>query len=121
MKGTDTKQISRREFSLSVATGIAAASNAVAKTADDVSVGPMVGHLSTNRARLWYRPAKAGSYSLAVRDISGSLIGKKTGEAMADNDRCVIWDIADLKPATRYRYDIESNGKTVVGGADYFF
>jgi len=121
MKATDMKPISRREFSLSVATGIAAASNAVAKTANDVPVGPMVGHLSTNRARLWYRPAKVGNYSLAVRDISGALIGEKMGEAITDNDRCVIWDITDLKPATRYRYDIESNGKTVVGGDDYFF
>lgn len=121
MKATDMKQISRREFSLSVATGIAGASTAVAKTAKDTPVGPMVGHISTNHARLWYRPAEAGSYSLVIRDMSGALIAKKTGEAIADNDRCVVWDIAGLKPAQRYRYNIESNGKTVVGGDDYFF
>ena len=104
-----------------MATGIAGASTAVAETAKDTPVGPMVGHLSTNHARLWYRPAEAGSYSLAIRDMSGALIAKKMGEAIAENDRCVVWDIAGLKPARRYRYDIESNGKTVVGGDDCFF
>jgi alkaline phosphatase D len=118
---TDMKPISRRAFSLSVATGIAGASTAVAETANDVPVGPMVGHSSMNQVRLWYRPAEAGSYSLAVRDMSGALIAKKNSEAIPDNDRCVIWDFADLKPATQYRYDIESNGKTVAGGDDYFF
>ena len=52
-----------------------------------------------NQVRLWYRPAEAGSYSLAVRDMSGALIAKKNSEAIPDNDRCVIWDFADLKPA----------------------
>ena len=113
--------ISRREFSLSVATGIAGASTAIAKPAKEAPVGPMVGHLSTDQVRLWYRPSETGSYILRVRDMSGALIAQSKGEAIADNDRCVIWDITDLKPAARYRYDIESNGKTTAGGDDYFF
>ena len=121
MKAIDMEAISRRSFSLSMATGIAGASTAVTKTANEVPVGPMVGHLSANQVRLWYRPAEAGRYILAVRDMSGLPIAKKMGEAIADNDRCVIWDIEGLKPATRYRYDIKSNGKIVVGGDDYFF
>ena len=74
MKEVVMQPISRRAFSASVATGIVGASTAVAKTAAEAPVGPMVGHVSTSQAMLWYRPSEVGSYGLTVRDTSGALV-----------------------------------------------
>ena len=113
--------ISRRTFSASVATGIVTATTAAAKTTVEAPVGPMVGHVSSSQAMLWYRPSEVGTYSLTVRNTSGALVTQVKSQAIADNDRCITWEISDLKPATRYRYEIQSQGKTIVGGDDYIF
>jgi alkaline phosphatase D len=113
--------ISRRTFGASMATGIVTASTASAKTAAEAPVGPMVGHVSSNQAMLWFRPSEVGTYSLTVRDTSGAQVTQATSQALADNDRCVTWEISGLEPATRYRYEIQFNGKKIVGGDDYIF
>ena len=113
--------MNRRTFSASVATGIVTATTVAAKTAAEAPVGPLIGHVSSSQAILWYRPGEVGTYSLTVRNASGALVTQAKSQAMADNDRCVTWEISDLDPATQYRYEIQSKGKTIVGGDDYSF
>ncbi len=112
------KPISRRTFNASVAATIAGfysgASLAEAQTTVE-AVGPMVGHVSSTTAILWYRPATAGRFLLRAQTEKGKKF-KSVARAMDENDRCVTWQLKGLKPATRYEYTIQSESKALLAG-----
>lgn len=98
--------LNRRTFTAALASGTLAAT-AWGAAASSETAGPMVGHVSETTAKIWYRPAKPGKYQLQIRE-SGDDAKPQTleAEATAANDLCLIWDVADLKPAVRYEYAI---------------
>jgi alkaline phosphatase D len=79
--------------------------------------GPMLGHVSDTSARVWCRVARADPvrvrYRPAASDQSPS--SAEPAQAKADQDYTVKLKLTDLKPATRYEYDV------VVGDADPAF
>ncbi|WP_166824474.1 alkaline phosphatase D family protein [Thalassoroseus pseudoceratinae] len=85
-------------------------------------VGPMVGHVNTTTAKLWFRPTEPGSYQLSVlQGADGQSIQKIVSTASAENDLCLTWNIPNLQPDTRYEYRISSSSTTIVEGADCWF
>lgn len=121
----------RREFNVAIASipfavPLAAISSAPAQGAQadlDPATGPMVGHVSGDAARLWYRPGgKPGRYQLIIRDAStGDVVRQVEAAATPENDHCIHWLANGLKPLTRYRYAIMHHGQSVVEGDDLQF
>lgn len=69
--------------------------------------GPMVGHVGTTNANIWFRPSEAGEYTLTVSSDGAE---KQTAKAAAkpEHDLCVTWKINGLQPASEYHYEITS-------------
>ncbi|MBB02178.1 MAG: hypothetical protein CMJ47_06000 [Planctomyces sp.] len=85
-------------------------------------VGPMIGHVSSTTARIWYRPEKPGRYLLHVSAGNVDTVEKVSAiEARPENDLCVTWTIEGLRPDTRYDYHVAAQGGNVVEGSDYYF
>jgi alkaline phosphatase D len=96
--------IDRRTFAASVAVGIVGTSAQAANARAEVPVGPMVGHVSTTSANVWYRPAEVGKYTLMAHSKEGKVVVRAVGNSADENDRCIVWQIEGLKPATFYIY-----------------
>jgi alkaline phosphatase D len=115
------KPIDRRTFTTSVAAGIVATSAKAASEGEQAPIGPMVGHVSTTSANLWYRPAVSGKYTVQVRSRKLAFEVRVVGSSTDDNDRCLTWRIDGLKPATRYQYSIHSESETLLDGKELYF
>ena len=115
------KPISRRTFNASIAAALVAAVTDTPDADGETPVGPMVGHVSTDSAILWYRPPTTGSFTLIARESDDAAELRVEGSATAENDRCVTWKLDGLKPATRYQYSIHSDSKPLVAGKEYNF
>jgi alkaline phosphatase D len=115
------KLVSRRTFNASVAAGVVGASAGASRTATETPVGPMVGHVSSTSAILWYRPTETGRFSLLSRAIDAGSEVRAVGDSTDENDRSITWLLEGLKPATRYEYIIQSESKALVVGKEYYF
>jgi len=115
------KPISRRTFNASVAATLVLPSARASRTVADTPVGPMVGHVSSESAILWYRPAATGTFSLLAHAEHAAGEIRVVGNSTDENDRCVTWRLEGLKPATRYQYSIRSESQTLHEGDDFYF
>ncbi|MCH2179927.1 MAG: alkaline phosphatase family protein [Mariniblastus sp.] len=94
----------------------------------ELATGPMLGHLDSNGARVWYRPTAGGTYALLVSEIGeyGNKAETKTliKESLKENDFCLTWNVDDLRADTSYSYEIRrhsENGPVVAGGGECQF
>lgn len=98
---------------------------ATAAAAGSVDRGPFVGHVTPHAASIWARCGEPGDYTLRVvtADGSGAWTAATTATATASPaaDLTVVWTVAGLEPARRYRYRIERDGEVLVAGAPYVF
>ncbi len=101
-------KFSRREF------GVAAGSTLLLQQfllgakptfAADRDTGPLIGHVSDTTAHLWFRPTQPGNYTIAVTKDEGEE-RLTTTTSTAANDFCITWELSELNPSTRYRYQI---------------
>ncbi len=114
--------ISRRTFNVSVAATLAGAYTGGIPGAPETAVGPMVGHVSSTSATIWYRPAETGKFSLVARAKDTAKEVRVVGHSTDDNDRCLLWRLNGLKPATRHQYSVHSaKPKRVLTGEDCYF
>ncbi|PHS03047.1 MAG: hypothetical protein COA78_19160 [Blastopirellula sp.] len=113
--------IDRRTFTASIAAGLVSTTAQAASDPGEVAVGPMVGHVATTSAMVWFRPSEEGRFTLRVHSKGGKSDLHATSESKNESDRCITWQIEGLKPATRYRYSIQSESNTLVSGEDYYF
>ena len=106
------KHLNRRIFGATVVSGITASTVEADVNAQykEKPVGPIVGHVSTSTAKVWYRPTEAGVYELQLREAGLKRTTSIEAEALDDNDLCVIWDAEDLKTGTTYGYEILKDG-----------
>ena len=111
--------LNRRTFGATIATGLAA--TAVNADSGEEAVGPMIGHVSESSAILWFRPSDPGRYELRVTEQHSENTIVNTTESRSDDDRCVKWEISDLKPATQYRYEIHHDGSAIASDASQIF
>ena len=112
-----TNPISRRTFNASVALGLCGSTALAAATLmPEDPVGPMVGHVSSNSAILWYRPQETGKYVLRVNAKDSTKEVRVVSSSSDETDRCLTWEVKGLKSATRFQYSIHSESKQVVDG-----
>ena len=115
------RPISRRTFNASVAATLVGASTGATLGREDDPVGPLVGHVSSSSAILWYRPEATGRYSLLASAGDAAAEIRAVADSTVENDRGVTWRLEGLKPATRYAYSIHSGSEALVAGEDYYF
>lgn len=97
-----------RRAMLALTTASLLAQSSSAAEADDKRVtGPMVGHVGTTSANLWFRPSEPGEYTLIVSS-GGAEQQTATATAKPEHDLCVTWKINGLQPATKVHYEIVS-------------
>jgi len=113
--------LNRRTFGATVVGGITASAVGAEEKSDEPAVGPIVGHVSSSRAMIWYRPGIAGKYELRIRRPGQQNSDSFQAVSDPENDLCVIWEIPDLKTATNYEYEILKDGKLISGGASQSF
>jgi alkaline phosphatase D len=122
----------RRDFNVSIASASIASlpliSTSNARTQDaqrrgNEATGPMVGHVSSDTAHLWYRSGNSpGRYELIIHDANtGDRVQKLGAKADSDSDFCIHWVASDLKPSTRYRYTIARDGESIAESDDFYF
>ena len=94
----------------------------------ELPTGPILGHIDSNRARVWYRPITPGAYTLLVSELETSKDKARTRvltrASVTENDLCVAWDVDHLKPDTSYRYEIRKQSETgpvLAGGGECQF
>ena len=116
-------KMTRRQFGTSAGAGLLLVplSLSGSSAAETVSAtGPLVGHVSDSSANVWYRPGRAGGYTLLLDSESGAQ-ASVVAEAMAANDYCVTWALKNLAPGARYRYVIrDADGEAVSSGSESF-
>jgi hypothetical protein len=79
--------------------------------------GPMIGHVSSSEARVWYRPSNPGNYKLSVRGPGGEVVASDEQRAAADHhDQCVVFDVSGLRPDTLWTYEIVLGDERVSAG-----
>lgn len=86
-----------------------------------LSHGPFVGDLTPTSARVWAKCSMPGTYRLTARGIDEGEEFGATAEAVAENDRCVVWRVSGLQAERRYSYEITFRGQSILGGEDTFF
>lgn len=131
LEGFAVTRKTRREFNVAFASmplalplaSLPFVSAAGAEAESERETGPMVGHVSSHTARIWYRPgAKPGHYQLVVRDAAtGELVQQLDAAAAPEYDHCIHWTASNLMPLTMYRYTIMHEGKSVIEGDDLRF
>lgn len=93
------------------------------ETQAELTHGPLLGHATSNSARVWVRAASAGEYTLRYSTLpqkksdteqkSSSTIGLRA-EAKAENDLCLVWVINGLSPNSDYKFDVlDSRGNVL--------
>ena len=108
------KNLDRRSFGATVVSGITASAVNGQSEQGVQAVGPFVGHVSDDSAKIWYRPAQMGTYELKIQNAEQRGDTKTfQAESLSENDLCVIWHIPDLKPDSTYHYEIMKAGKVV--------
>ncbi len=82
--------------------------------------GPMVGHVGTTSAILWFRPNEAGDYTLTVTSAGGE---KQTVKetAQPQHNLCLTWKVNGLQPANEYRYEITNAAGKRYASEHYHF
>jgi len=93
------------------------ADNSVAQ----VTHGPFLGHVTSESALIWARFSKAGEYQLSAQAQVGDSSVTALARATPEHDYCVVWQIDKLRSGVRYFYQINSGGKKLVGGKEFFF
>ncbi len=81
--------------------------------------GPLLGHLTSDRVRVWARAAAPGAYQLAVIGARGEIV--VTAEAAEERDRTVVWDVSGLEPGERYDYQVRHAGRTIFSHSGAWF
>ncbi|MBM4076940.1 MAG: hypothetical protein FJ267_15025, partial [Planctomycetes bacterium] len=84
-------------------------------------VGPVVGHVSTESAVVWFRPIEEGHYTLVLTSSDSQFRSELTRFADMDEDLCIHWYIYGLQPDTRYAYEIRYQDKPLASGDDLYF
>lgn len=84
-----------------------------------LSHGPIVGHVSGQQANIWARAKTPGTYTLRISGANTESTSQ--AKATAENDHCLKWTVAKLKPATRYRYMILRGSQALARGEQYAF
>lgn len=85
-----------------------------------ITHGPFIGHLTSRSALVWARFSRPGRYLVRALSPGGHGVTVEAGST-PDRDGCVQWRLKSLQPGTRYHYEIEHDGKSLVSGDDYFF
>lgn len=94
---------------------------------DEIATGPMLGHIDSGQALIWYRPVQPGNYTLLVRKQDrdkDERVASVTAKAVDQHDRCITWRVTELAPDTEYQYEIRQtngDGPLVAGGPDCRF
>lgn len=114
-------KITRRAFGATAGAGLLMphllAGRAAARETNQAT-GPLIGHVSESTAHVWYRPGRAGSYTLSIMDDGGAALNATAAAREAD-DYCITWALDGLKPGSRYRYQIaDEDGRIIAGGED---
>lgn len=118
-------RVTRREFVATSVAGViaapalAAAERNVPREAAENGTGPFVGHVDTQQAMLWYRPASEGDFT-AVLYRDGAEAARQTASSHAEHDLCLHWRFEGLEPDTRYQYRILQDD-TLLAEADCYF
>ena len=107
--------LTRRSFGATVVSGITASTVNAETDSEPVAVGPIVGHISVSTANIWYRPSRAGTYDLRIRESGQKETRLIHAKSDPKNDLCVIWRVTDLKAATTYHYEILESGNVLPG------
>lgn len=82
--------------------------------------GPLLGHVDSRQAYVWYRPTTAGPLTLQITDERTGNSRRFVAEAKQEHDFCVTWHVPGLEPASRYQYEIYRGDKAVASGPSYF-
>lgn len=83
--------------------------------------GPILGHIDSEQALIWFRPAAAGNYQLTVQETSSDKQSVHHAVAEEKNDLCITWRVSGLKPSTEYSYAISQHDKPLVQGEKFRF
>ena len=108
-------------FLTGIVTGLLAMLVSPTGAASEVTHGPIVGHVTDNSALIWARCSPSGMYQLTIRNeraVTDSVT--VTAEARDADDGCVVWQLDELRPDTRYSYEISVAREKIVVGQDYF-
>lgn len=83
--------------------------------------GPLVGHVSESTVHIWFRPGRAGTYTLVVRAGTAERF-EDEAEATDDDDFCITWSLDGLRAGSRYGYAIvDADGRVLAGDESTFF
>lgn len=93
-------------FSASIGEPPAPASRPGPAAVAALDVGPQLGHIGPDRARIWARAAAPGVHRLWLFDESGRSPRSIEVHADAENDQCIVFDVRGLAHGTRYRFAI---------------
>lgn len=110
----------RSMLALSAATLLSQQGEASAAETSD-HCGPMIGHVSPTSAKIWFRPAKSGIYTLAVKSANDSEERRFFADSTGETDQCLTWDVAGLKPGSRYQYRILADKEELLACETFYF
>jgi len=65
-------------------------------------MGPLLGHVDSEKAIVWFRAAASGRARLQVKEANGRDAKVEESEANPENDLCVTWTIGGLSAAQEY-------------------
>lgn len=109
--------ISRRAFvattagsSLALALPELTAAEKKDSAAEQQSIGPLLGHVDTSKAIVWYRAAAPGDYELRVTHSDKNEPQSLTAKATAEHDLCVTWTVEKLQPGQEYQAAVYAPG-----------
>lgn len=71
-----------------------------------IDLGPQLGHVGHDAARIWARAQAPGALILWLLDEARPFIRAVEAVADPDHDLCIVFDLNDLAPATNYRFFI---------------
>ncbi len=100
--------------------GLLAATTEQSCVGEEPLIGPLVGHTEETETRIWARLPQEGEYVIEVVEDGGTPL-RIEARATAENDLCVTWRVAGLKPASRYRYRLLQEAEVLAGGESYHF
>lgn len=114
-------KMTRRTFGMTAGAGLLLpqwAMQGISAAEESSAIGPLIGHVSESTAHVWYRPGRAGTYTLSIMNDAGTNVNT-TAEVREAEDFCVTWAIDGLTPGARYRYHIaDKDGQIVAGGSN---
>ena len=83
--------------------------------------GPMLGSVTSEGARFWFRTMGEDTVEVRCYDQSGEFTGKASGRAEAGADYTVVVAVEGLQSDTQYRYDVLVNGTPLLRDAGLAF